>query len=60
MLQTGAILGQVKFYDLGSISPTLYEQLLHAQIPKVQKDSQVVSLFLHFCDLHTKNLLVEC
>jgi hypothetical protein len=30
--------------SLGSISPTFYEQLLGPQIPKAQKDSQVLSL----------------
>jgi len=30
---------------LGSISPKVYEQLLYAQIPRAQKDSQIVSLF---------------
>jgi hypothetical protein len=44
MLQTGAILGQVKFYDLRSISPTLYEQLLHVQIPKAQKKTVKLSV----------------
>ena len=29
----------------GSISPSFYEQLLHPQIPKAQKDSQVKQLF---------------
>ena len=29
----------------GSISPTIYKQLLHAKIPKAQKDSQVKKLF---------------
>ena len=33
---------------LGSISPTFYEQLLRAQIPKVHKDSQVKQLFCAF------------
>jgi len=28
-----------------SFSSTFYDQLLHAQIPKAQKDSQVISLF---------------
>ncbi len=34
--------------NLVSISSTFYEQLLHAQIPNAQKDSQVVSLFCAF------------
>jgi len=37
-----------------SISPTFYEQLLCAQIPKVEKDSQVFSVFLHYWD-HKKD-----
>ncbi len=37
---------------LGSISPTFSEQLLRAQIPKAQKDSQVITVFLHIWDLH--------
>ncbi len=32
--------------DQGSISPTFYDQLLHVQIPKGQKDSQVISVIL--------------
>ncbi len=32
----------------GSISLTFYEQLLHAHIPKAQKDNQVISVFFHF------------
>jgi len=31
-----------------SISPTFYVQLLYMQIPKVQKDSKVVSIFCSF------------
>jgi len=46
--------------DLGSISSTFFEQLLCAQIPKVQKkDSQVISVYLHFWDLLTQKLLME-
>jgi len=36
----------------GSISPTFYEKLLRAQIPKVQKESEVISIFLRFWDLY--------
>jgi hypothetical protein len=43
----------------GSISPTFYQQLLCAQIPKAQKDSQVISVFLRFWDLFTQKLLLE-
>jgi hypothetical protein len=32
----------------GLISPMFYEQLSRLQIPKVQKDSQVISVFLYF------------
>jgi len=39
------------WYDLGSISPMLYEQLFHALIPKVQKDTDDLTVFLRFCDL---------
>jgi len=35
-------------FTSGSISSTFYEQLLQAQIPKEQKDSQVVSLYFSF------------
>jgi len=30
---------------MGSISPTFYEQLLHAQIPKAQKDTDDLTVF---------------
>jgi len=36
----------------GSISPKFYEQLLHVQIPKEQKDIDYLTGFLCFCDLH--------
>jgi len=35
----------------GLISPTIYAKLLYTQIPKAQKDSQVISVFLRFWDL---------
>jgi len=43
----------VNWRDQGSISSTFYTQLLRAQIeiPNRQKDSQVISVFLHFKDL---------
>ncbi len=44
------IVGEV---DLGPILQTFYVQLLLPQIPKTQKWSQAVSLFLRFWDLHT-------
>jgi len=36
---------------LGSILPTFYKQLLCTQIPKAQKDSHVISVFLRVWDL---------
>jgi len=44
---------------LGSISPTFYKQLLGKKIPKVQKDSQVISVFLCIWNLQEKKLLVK-
>jgi len=38
----------------------VYVQLLHVQIPKAQKDSQVISVFLHFWNLHAQKLLIKC
>jgi len=35
-------------------------QLLRVQIPRAQKDSQVVSVFLRFWDLQAQKLLMEC
>jgi len=35
----------------GSISPMFCEQILHVQIPKVQKDTDDVTVFLRFLDL---------
>ena len=32
-------------WDVGTISPSFYEQLLSAKIPQVQKDSQVKQFF---------------
>jgi len=46
--------------DLGSISSTFYEQLLHTQITKAHKDSQVVSLYDNFLDLRVKKLEIKC
>jgi len=45
---------------LGSISPTFYAQLLHAQIPKVQKDIEILTEFLCFLDLSTLKLRIKC
>ena len=36
---------------LRSISPTFYMQLLHVQIPKVQKDNDDLTVFLCYWDL---------
>jgi len=36
--------------ELKSISATFFEQILHVQIPKVQKDSQVISFIWQFWD----------
>jgi len=38
--------------DLETISPTIYEKLLQAQIPKAQKETDDLSDFLRFWDLH--------
>jgi len=38
-----------------SISPTFYEQLLHTKIPKAQKDTNDLTVFLHFWDLRAKS-----
>ncbi len=37
----------------GPISPTFNEQLLHAQFPKVHKDTADLTTFLRFWDLCT-------
>ncbi len=42
-----------------SISPTFYEHLLHAQIPKAQKIQLSWQSFLHFRDLHIKAALKQ-
>jgi len=43
----------------GQFHKPFYKQLLLAQIPKAQKDSQVISVFLHFWDLHMLKLLAK-
>jgi hypothetical protein len=45
--------------QLESISPTFTAQLLRTQIPKLQKDSLVISVFLHFWDLWVQKLQVK-
>ncbi len=50
-LHCGFVLDSSQFFSntsVRSISSTFYEQLLHVQIPEVQKDSQVGSLFCAF------------
>jgi len=39
---------------MGLISPTFYTQLLCAQIPKAQKDSQVITVFLRLGSAQAK------
>jgi len=41
----------MKLFRWGSISPTFYEQLLNAQIPKAQKKTDSLIVFLCFQDL---------
>jgi len=43
-----------------SISPKFLGTVLQVQIPKAQKESQVISVFLLFCVLHLQKLLVKC
>ena len=45
------------YFNLVSISPTFYEQLLRTKIPKAQKDTQVNN-FLCFWDL--RNVKAAC
>jgi hypothetical protein len=45
------------YCNQGSISSMLYKQLIHAQILKAQKDSQVVSLFCIFGIFSCKSCL---
>ena len=45
---------------LGSISPTcFYEQLLRSKIPKAHKDTDDLTVFLHFWDLRAQKLHVN-
>ncbi len=46
-------------YHHGSISSTIYKQLLHEKIPKVQKRQSSCQSFWPFWDLHVKKLLIE-
>ncbi len=39
--------------NLGSVSPTVYKQLLHMQIQKVQKETIDLTVFLCFWNLHS-------
>jgi len=47
------------FCVLGSISSTFYEKLLSLQIPKAQKDIDVLTQFLHFWNLRLKKFWVN-
>jgi len=40
----------------GRFHQHVYAKLLHAKIPKAQKDSQVISVFLHLWDLRVQKL----
>jgi hypothetical protein len=40
-----------------SISPTVYEQLFGAQIPKAKKDTGDLAVFMCFLDLRMQKLL---
>jgi len=48
-------------YNQVSISRTLYQQLLHKQIPKVQNDTDDLTVFLCFWDKNVKvvNMLLK-
>jgi len=43
----------------GEFQQHVYAKLLHSQIPKAQKDSQVINVFLCFWDLYPKKLLIK-
>ncbi len=38
-------------HPCGQFHQHVYAKFLHVQIPKAQKDSQVITVFLHFWDL---------
>jgi len=46
-------------WHLGSILPSCLSTFLSVQIPKEQKDSHVIGIFFHFCDLGTQKLFVK-
>jgi hypothetical protein len=51
-----------KFYRIGhwcQFYQHVYKKLLSAKIPKALKESQVISVFLHFWDLCTQKLLLN-
>jgi len=51
---------QINILDArGQFHQHIYVQLLQVQIPKAQKDSQVINVILHFWDLREQNLLVK-
>jgi hypothetical protein len=45
--------------DQGSISPTFYNQLLQEQIPKMQKETDDLTVFLRFWNLQVQKLLIN-
>jgi len=49
-------------YPQGSISPGFLKnaKLLRAQIPKVQKETDDLTVFLRFWYLHTEKLHIKC
>jgi len=44
----------------GQFQQHVYAQLLCLQISKVQRDSQVIRVFLRFWDLCAQKLLIKC
>jgi len=52
-------IGLDKTNSWGWFHQYVYDQLLHVQTPEVQKDSQDVSVSLHFWDLWMQNLHVK-
>jgi len=54
------IYDRLYYETLGRFHQHVYVQLLRLQIPKAQKDSQVISVFLHILDLFEKKFCVKC
>ncbi len=48
-----------ELFAWGLFQQHMYAQLLWAQIPKMFKDCQVISVFLHFEDLQPQKLLMK-